>query len=62
MVDALGHEGYQRGKARTFATIVPAGLRGFTLDFCVTRDRKRLDRAVYSQLETPTRTIALRIL
>jgi AcrR family transcriptional regulator len=32
--------------ARAFASVVLAGLRGFMLDFCTTRDRQRLDRAV----------------
>ena len=35
-----------RPKARAFATVVLAGFRGFMLDYCATRDRKRLDRAV----------------
>jgi hypothetical protein len=30
----------------TFATLVLAGFRGFLLDFCATRDRRRIDRAV----------------
>jgi AcrR family transcriptional regulator len=42
----LGPTPPTRAKARAFATIVLAGLRGFMLDFCTTRDRKRLDRAV----------------
>jgi AcrR family transcriptional regulator len=42
----LYREGYKRREARAFATIVLAGLRGFMLDYCATRDRKRLDRAV----------------
>ena len=46
MADPLCRQGYKRGEARAFATIVLAGLRGFMLDFCTTHDRKRLDRAV----------------
>ena len=33
-------------EARAFATIVIAGFRGFMLDYCATRDRARIDRAV----------------
>jgi AcrR family transcriptional regulator len=46
IADPLCREGYKRGEARAFATIILAGLRGFMLDYCTTRDRKRLDRAV----------------
>ncbi len=42
----LRQDGYTPNDARAFATIILAGLRGFMLDFCNTRDRKRLDRAV----------------
>jgi AcrR family transcriptional regulator len=52
IADDLSREGYQRGEARAFATIVLAGLRGFMLDFCATRDRKRLNRAVELWLRT----------
>jgi hypothetical protein len=45
-------EGYKRQQARAFATVVLAGLRGFMLGFCTTRDRKRLDRAVDLWLRT----------
>jgi AcrR family transcriptional regulator len=50
--DLLCREGYERREARVFATIVLAGLRGFMLDYCSTRDRKRLDRAVGMWLRT----------
>lgn len=50
--DPLCREGYKRREARAFATIVLAGLRGFMLDYCSTRDRKRLDRAVGMWLRT----------
>jgi AcrR family transcriptional regulator len=46
IADPLCREGYERGEARAFATIILAGLRGFMLDYCTTRDRERLDRAV----------------
>jgi AcrR family transcriptional regulator len=46
IADPLCREGYKRGEARAFATIILAGLRGFMLDYCTTRDRKRLARAV----------------
>jgi AcrR family transcriptional regulator len=46
IADPLCREGYKRGEARAFATIILAGLRGFMLDYCTTRDRNRLDRAV----------------
>lgn len=44
--DPLCREGHERRETRAFATIVLAGLRGFMLDYCSTRDRKRLDHAV----------------
>ncbi len=39
-------EGLGRAEALAFATVMLAGFRGFMLDYCNTRDRKRLDRAV----------------
>jgi AcrR family transcriptional regulator len=39
-------DGHTRADARAIATILLAGYRGFLLDLCTTRDRKRLDRAV----------------
>ena len=38
-------KGVSEKDARTHATIVLAGFRGFMLDFCASRDRKRLDAA-----------------
>jgi AcrR family transcriptional regulator len=38
--------------ARAFATVVLAGFRGFLLDLCATRDRKRIDRAVELWFQT----------
>ena len=42
----LCSKGYGQSEARAFATIVLAGFRGFMLDYCASRDRKRLGRAV----------------
>ncbi|MGH7662637.1 MAG: TetR/AcrR family transcriptional regulator [Vulcanimicrobiaceae bacterium] len=39
-------DGYSRKEARAMATVMIAGFRGFMLDLCATRDRKRIDRAV----------------
>jgi AcrR family transcriptional regulator len=46
IADPLCREGYRRAEARAFATVILAGLRGFMLDYCNTRDHERLDRAV----------------
>ena len=40
------HSGWSRAEARSYATVVLAGFRGFLLDHCATHDRKRLDKAV----------------
>ncbi len=45
IAEPLQQEGYDRRQARAFATVLLAGLRGFMLDYCTTRDRKRLDHA-----------------
>ena len=42
----LIHQGYSQNDARAHATIVLAGFRGFLLDYCASRDRARVDRAV----------------
>ncbi len=39
-------DGYSRADARAIATVLLAGYRGFLLDLCATRERKRLARAV----------------
>jgi AcrR family transcriptional regulator len=52
MADSLCREGYGHKQARAFATLVLAGFRGFMLDYCTTRDRKRLDHAVGLWLQT----------
>ena len=46
VAEELRQDGHRREDARAFATVVLAGFRGFMLDFCNTRDRKRLDHAV----------------
>jgi AcrR family transcriptional regulator len=46
VAEYLCQKGHRRGDARAFATVVLAGLRGFMLDYCNTRDRKRMDHAV----------------
>jgi AcrR family transcriptional regulator len=42
----LIRKGHANEQARAFATIVIAGFRGFMLDYCASRDRTRVDRAV----------------
>jgi AcrR family transcriptional regulator len=42
----LIRRGYAKAEARAHATVVLAGFRGFMLDYCASRDRQRLDRAV----------------
>ncbi|MGH9742021.1 MAG: TetR/AcrR family transcriptional regulator [Candidatus Acidiferrum sp.] len=42
----LEKKGYSEGEARAHATVVLAGFRGFLMDYCASRDRARLDRAV----------------
>jgi len=42
----LSRQGCPQAEARAFATVVLAGFRGFMLDYCASRDRSRLDRAV----------------
>lgn len=46
VAEELCEDGHRIEDARAFATVVLDGLRGFMLDFCNTRDRKRVDRAV----------------
>jgi len=42
----LLRKGCTESDARAHATVVLAGFRGFMLDYCASRDRARLDRAV----------------
>ena len=44
--DPLTRKGLDKNEARAFATVVIAGFRGFLLDYCASRDRERVDRAV----------------
>ena len=46
MSQSLIRQGARAEDARAFSTIVIAGFRGFLLDYCATRDRKRIDQAV----------------
>lgn len=46
VAEELCQQGHRRDDARAFSTVVLSGLRGFMLDYCNTRDRKRVDRAV----------------
>ena len=46
VAEPLAQKGLNRAEARAFATIVIAGFRGFMLDYCASRDRERVDRAV----------------
>jgi AcrR family transcriptional regulator len=46
MSQPLLRQGAKPEDARAFATLVIAGFRGFLLDLCATRDRKRIDQAV----------------
>jgi AcrR family transcriptional regulator len=39
-------QGYGETVARAHATVVLAGFRGFMLDYCASKDRQRVDRAV----------------
>ena len=55
----LTREGYSEAEARAYATVVVAGFRGFLLDYCVTQDRQRIDRAVELWLQALD-TVSLR--
>jgi AcrR family transcriptional regulator len=44
--------GTSKAEARKRATIVLAGFRGFLLDLCATRERKRIDNAVEAWIES----------
>ncbi|HEY1548407.1 MAG TPA: TetR/AcrR family transcriptional regulator [Kofleriaceae bacterium] len=51
LVGPLHASGMSAADARTLATIVIAGLRGFILDVCTTDDARRVDRAVRAWIE-----------
>ena len=55
----LIRQGCTPAEARAHSTVVLAGFRGFMLDFCASRDRERLDRAVELWLQALD-SIALR--
>jgi AcrR family transcriptional regulator len=42
----MHREGYERNESRAFATVILAGFRGLMLDYCASRDRRRVDRAL----------------
>lgn len=44
-------EGWAPAEAEAFATVILAGFRGFLLDICATRERKRVNRAVEMWLD-----------
>jgi AcrR family transcriptional regulator len=44
--DPPSRKRYGREASRAFATVIVSGFRGFMLDYCASRDRKRVDRAV----------------
>jgi AcrR family transcriptional regulator len=46
MSQSLIDKGANPEEARAYATVVIAGFRGFLLDYCATRDSKRIDQAV----------------
>jgi hypothetical protein len=46
MVTPMCRDGYRRDDSRALATVVLAGFRGLMIDYCATRDRRRLDRAL----------------
>ncbi len=60
VAEPLIRAGHRPGEARAFATIVIAGFRGFMLDYCASRDRERVDRAVDLWLDSLD-TISLKL-
>jgi len=46
LAEDLSRRGASMKEARVYATVAIAGFRGFMLDYCASRDRQRLDRAV----------------
>jgi AcrR family transcriptional regulator len=46
LAEPLRKKSCTESEARAYASIVLAGFRGFMLDYCGSKDRKRLDRAV----------------
>jgi len=52
MSQPLIRQGVAPADARAYATIVIAGFRGFLLDYCATRDSKRINQAVEMWIAT----------
>jgi AcrR family transcriptional regulator len=52
MAQPLIRQGATPADARAYATIVIAGFRGFLLDYCATRDSKRINQAVEMWIAT----------
>ena len=52
LAEDLTRRGASMKQARVYASVVIAGFRGFMLDYCASRDRPRLDRAVDLWIET----------
>jgi len=50
--EPMVRKGASKEEARAYATVVVAGFRGFMLDYCASRDRKRVDRAVEMWIES----------
>lgn len=48
----FGDTGMDPNRAEAKATILLTGLRGFALDYCATRDRERVERALELWIET----------
>jgi AcrR family transcriptional regulator len=44
--EPLARKGLDKNEARVFATVVIAGFRGLLVDYCGSRDRERVDRAL----------------
>ncbi len=54
ITEPLVVQGWRRSEATAFATVLIAGYRGFMLDLCATRDRRRIDAAVDLWIERVT--------
>jgi len=46
IANPLIRRGRSPRESRAYASVVLAGFRGFMLDYCATRDRRRLDEAI----------------
>lgn len=54
LAEPLMRKGASEAEARAYATVVVAGFRGFMLDYCASRERERVDRAVEMWIATLT--------